>query len=50
MFADFLKPLYVTVCFEQSMSLDFVLLKVLLEHLLFCSQSLVASIRNISAL
>lgn len=40
MFADFLKPLNITVCFEQSISLDFVVLKVLLEHLLFCSHNL----------
>lgn len=40
MFANFPKPLYVTDCFEYSISLDFVVLKFLLECLLFCSHNL----------
>lgn len=40
MFANFPKPLCVTDCFEYSISLDFVVLKFLLECLLFCSHNL----------
>lgn len=40
MFANFPKPLYVTDCFEYSISLDFVVLKFLLECLLFYSHNL----------